>query len=251
MPTASEAAAAERDRWMEVAAAATALRRLADLVPTEASVVRFFDPAADLERRAGQWGYRFGERDLADLARFAAALAATEAGAWEEDDPVLATRSLEARRFLIGDRIVHWAVPWLDQTGRCYPSRREEAHAAAAAVLEISGLHRLAPEPGGEGTTPPGEDAFGPLDISADPSEFLLSLWSGVVLLDATATSMLGRPAQRAELASDSGARRDLADLYRLVAGRWLGFALRNPGTARLWKDLSVRAHRTAERLAG
>lgn len=254
MPTASERSIVERDRWAAVAAAAATLADL-DVAPVEAAVVALYDPGADLRRRAGLWGYPLASEDLADLARFAAALSSTEAEAWSADDPVTATRALEARRFLVADRVIHWAVPWLDQIGRCYPASRGPAHDARAVLLELGDEHRLAPAiVSGEGLFLPGEDSYGPESPDVPLAQLLTSLWSGGVLLDATLRSMTGdRNAGRAGLEillSRPDLATDLAHLYRAYAARWRSLATAHPGTARLWSDLAQRANRTAARLS-
>ena len=45
---------------------------------------------------------------------------------------------------LTSDRLIHWAVPWLDAAGRCYPSHRHRAHQARDVLLEQ--LHRQSDE---------------------------------------------------------------------------------------------------------
>ncbi len=185
---------------------------------SEADVVRFHDPRADLERRARQWGYPLGAGDLADLCRFAAALALAEADAWEADEPHVATRAFEDRRFLLGDRIVHWAVPWLDAIG---------AVDARDALLDLGDRLRPAPRlTGREGSVPPGHDEYGPLSPDLPLSDLVASLWSGLV---------------------DGGAdpRR-----YEEAARRWERLGAERLGTAALWHALAGRAASTASRLA-
>ncbi|MDH3397368.1 MAG: hypothetical protein OEM81_05980 [Acidimicrobiia bacterium] len=222
-----------------------------DLAATEADVVRFHDPRQELLRRAGAWGYELGRGDLADLARFAGALAGAETEAWRHDEPHVATQALEHRKFLVGDRIVHWAVPYLDAVGRCYPELRERAHDDRDLLLGLGDAMRLAPAlVGHEGVAVPGEDSLGPIDIPAPPRERLLSVWSGLVILRATLASMLGRPLSGRHLKeawmSDPGFRADLATLYDVAGRRWFRLAQSYPGTSRLWLDLSDRARRTS-----
>lgn len=257
MPTGSEAseqARREARHWVELAGdwrpedhAAV----WADLPPSEAAVLRFSDPSGDLERRAVAWGYRLPGGDLGDLARFAAGLALAEAEAWADDRPHVAARALEDRRFLLSDRILHWAVPWLDTAGRCYPGEREAAHGARDRLLAAGERLRCAPLlTGREGTTVPGEDSYGPIEIGVPPGERLLSLWSGAVIMKATLASMRGAPdvprVIEAEWLDDPALRRDLATLYEVAAGRWSRLAAQWEGTARLWSDLAERAEATA-----
>lgn len=204
-------------------------------VATELSLTRH-DPAADLARRARDWGLNDLAPDLASLCRFEAALAETEAEAWNEDRPEVATRAYESRRFLLGDRIVHWAVPWLDVAGRCHPEVREQAHDARDRLLELGDASRVAVAlSGSEGLSIPGEDSLGPLE-SDHP---IGSLPTGTVMLEATWRSLGG----------DQADPEDLATLYETAGQRWLSMARAHPGTARLWLDLARRAERTAASL--
>jgi hypothetical protein len=207
-----------------------------DVAPSEAAVVRYFDPGDDLDRRAGAWGHRFADHGLASLAAFGAGLAVLEADAWDADDPVVATRAYAARRHLLGDRILHWAVPWLDAAGRCYPQLREVAHGHRDELLELGDRHRPAPDLGAS-LVPPGEDRYGPQEVPGPGG--LRSIWSGVVLLDATVASLGGT-------LDGPAARRDLASLYEVAAGRWRSLADARPGSAGLWRDLAARAAATA-----
>jgi hypothetical protein len=239
------AARVEAEQWIELA---RRWRRETwdDVVPSELAVVGFFDPGSDLDRRARQWGHQFTGRELADLAAFSAGLAAAEADGWETGDHPLATRTYTARRMLLGDRLLHWAVPWLDAMGRCYPQRREAAFESRDVLLAFG--DRLRPTPvltGSEGLVPPGEDSFGPTGVDADLDRYLRSVWSGVVVLDATVRSLTAGQG-RGDLLGDPGRERDLATLYDVAAARWRGFIPRHPGSARLWADLADRAERTA-----
>lgn len=234
-------------RWRELS--------IDDLAATEAGVVRFHDPRRDLQRRSTTWGYPLGAGDLADVARFAGALARAEAEAWRADEPHVATRALEERRFLIGDRIVHWAVPYIDAVGRCYPDLREFAHRDRDGLLSLAERMRLAPAlVGREGVAVPGEDAFGPMGITSPAADHLLSVWSGLVVLRATLTSMLGRPLARRHIEEDwliePEFRTDLCTLYEVAGRRWEALAEAYPGSARLWSDLAERAHTTTAALA-
>ncbi len=200
---AASAARAEAAAWVALA------RDPATSGLTEAGVVGVYDPRADLERRAGDWGYPLGAGDLADLCRFAAALAVAEAEAWQADEPHVATRAYEARRFLAGDRILHWAVPATEG-------------AAAERLLDLGDLLRPAPAlAGGEGLYPPGEDAYGPLEAEAPAG----SLWSGAVGIEPT------------------------AEAYAEAVAGWRRLAAAHQGTGALWLALAARAERTAARL--
>ena len=243
--SAATAARTEAEQWIDLA---RRWRREVwdDVVPSEHAVVGFFDPGSDLDRRARQWGHQFTGYQLADLAAFSAGLAAAEADGWETGDHPLATRAYTERRLLLGDRLLHWAVPWLDAMGRCYPAHREAAFESRDVLLGVG--DRLRPAPvltGAEGLAPPGEDSFGPTGIDADRDRYLRSVWSGLVVLDATVRSLTGEQ-DTADLVGDAGLERDLATLYNVAAARWRGIAGHHPGSARLWSDLAHRAERTA-----
>lgn len=210
MPTASEHARAEGARWERLAS------DWADSPASEKSIVVFYDPHADLERRGLVWGHRFGDDSLSSLAMFAAGLCHAEADAWESDSPDVSTRAYEDRRFLLGDRIIHWAVPWLDAVG----ARQDRDF-----LLELGDEMKVAPLlPGREGLQASGEDSFGPVDKGPGVIE---SLWSGAVVLDPPP---------------------DPAGHYRTAASRWEALAAAHPGSAQLWTDLAARASDTAAR---
>ena len=199
--------------------------------PTELETVGFFDPADDLDRRAARWSHDLPDHRLGSLAAFAAGLAVAEADAWERDEPHIATRALEDRRFLVGDRIIHWAVPWLDAVAEERPVVRDEMLDHRTVLLEIG--DRLRPAPAlteREGTVLDGHDAFGPLE----PPGPVGTVRGGLVLLDNGAADCA-----------------DLAARHEAAAVRWRGLAASHPGTARLWGDLADRADATAERLDG
>lgn len=184
----------------------------------------------------GQWGFAPGDLGLSDIALFGAGLAKAEADAWEADNEHIATQAYSTRRFLLGDRLLHWAVPWLRAVEDFEPIK---ALAAQLTLLAFGELHRPAPLlADGEGITAPGEDSYGPLDVDEPLAERLQSVWSGQVL---TGSKL------RAVLAGEPPA--DLHDSYHAAGLHWQRMADSYPGSARLWRDLSVRAERTAEEL--
>ena len=230
--SAADAAAAEAASWIKLSADWSPDRR-AEIwsirSASERSVIPQVDPRADLERRARRWSYPLGDGDLADLARLAAALARTEAEMWAAGDGVVATQAYEERRFLAGDRIVPWAVPWLRAVAEHYSNLRRETDASISILLETGELHRLAPVlTGEEGLNAPGHDGYGPADAPAGLADRLNSLWGGLVVF-------------QPQSADDPVAR------YAVAADEWRSLANRYPGTARYWFDLARRAELTAE----
>lgn len=224
------AALREADEWIELV---DTWREPPDIgvEPREAAVVRFFDPAADLTERMERWGFRPGRLDLSDVALFGAGLAKAESDAWRLDTEHIATQAYSERRFLLGDRLLHWAVPWLRAAEATEPVR---ALASQQILLGLGERHRPAPLlADGEGITAPGEDSYGPLDAPGSPAEALLSVWSGLVLAGTR------RRAEPDTLAGD----------YRAAARHWAQLADTYPGSARLWRDLGIRASRTATEL--
>lgn len=199
--SAAAAARSETEKW----------RLLADggWHVTELDVVIYFDPRDDLDKRASRWSFDLRSRTLSNLALFAAALAQSEAEAWERDEAHVATQALEERRFLLGDRILHWAVPWLAEQGT------EESVEAMAILLALGEEHRPAPLlSGDEGMFAPGEDSYGPIDRR--PFD---SVWRGAVLPPDV----------------------DPVEHLALAATRWEAFTEAYPGSARLWHDLARR----------
>lgn len=242
---AAEAARSEARVWVAIAESGPA--DWDDVPPVEGEVVVFFDPAEDLANRAGSWGHRLPDVSLWSLTSFGAGLAMAEAQAWERDEPHIATRAYTDRRFLLGDRILHWAVPWLDTAGRCFPDYRNTAHKGRELLLRLGDRLRPSPDMGAtEGLAPPGEDAFGPLTLDVPLGDWVRSLWSGAVILDATVRSMIGGSG---ELDLDGPGRADVAMLYSVAAARWATMSAGHPGSARLWHDLAGRAEATAARL--
>ena len=197
--------------------------------PTEASVVRFHDPRLDLESRGARWGFTPATGSLVEVARLAGGLALAEAEARRDGYADVALAAFVERRRLVGDRLVHWAVPWLlavsDRPG-------DDAGTAARMLLEVADPLRPAPATGGtEGLFPPGEDSYGPVEPVVPLDEIATSVWSGIAV---------GHPGQ------SSG--RD-ADEFEGAALVWRRLAADHGGTARLWLDLARRAERTAELL--
>ncbi len=240
MPIASDEALAEQDLWRGLAdrwSQPAAPEVWKDRPATEKAVVVFTDPAPDLERRAAPWGRAHLGQGLGELALFAAGLCHVEANSWNDQIRDVAARAYEARRFLIGDRIIHWAVPWLDAVGRCYPDQRERAHLDRDALLTLGDQMRVAPRlPGREGLLLAGEDSYGPT-APRGGDEWLRSLWSGDLILEAIVAAKNKRTA------------RDLAVEFSEAEVRWGDLADRHPGSAQLWSDLASRAHRTAASL--
>lgn len=236
MPTASEAARAEAVSWLGIAGRwnEPGLSAAGDgRAPTEVATVVFYDPAPDLDRRGHIWGHRFERHDLAAIARFAAALADTEADAWESDHPDIATRAYEARRLLVGDRLIHWAVPWLDAMDRRHPEHVAAARADRDLLLWMGDEMRVAPEAlRAEGLVVPDQDSYGPVAVDVPLGELLLSLWSGLVLFGASTQDDPRLP-----------------DLYTEAVTRWGTLAVQHPGSAALWLDLAARAEETARAL--
>lgn len=116
------------------------------------------DPLEDLARRGRWWSHHFPSDRLGDVFAFGVALAEVEVEAWVSDDPVVATRAFEDRRFLFSDRIVHWLVPLTFVVAGSDHIRSD--------LLDLG--DRLRPAPlltGDEGMHPPGEDSFGPLAV--------------------------------------------------------------------------------------
>ena len=215
---ASERAAREAVEWVEIAG-------WIGSVPSHSEVTELaltgFDPGSDLARRTRRWSYVLPDHTAHSLAIYAASLARAEAEAWERDDPVVATQAVSDRRFLVGDRFVHWVIPWLLPIGSAEGAARQ----VVDAVLAIGDHHRPAPSlTSGEGMFPPGNDSVGPLSDDVDTS----SLLSGWVFP--------GEPPA------------DLAPSYRSAERRWRELAALHAGTSQLWVDLAMRAGRSAER---
>lgn len=215
MPTASEKAAAERDGWASLST------RWSDAGgATELDTVVYFDPTDDLARRATRWGYDLPTVSLSALATFAAGLADAESLAWLDGTPDIATRAYEERRFLVSDRIIHWAVPWL---------LNNSALNDAGFLLSLGDEMRVAPKlADNEGMKPAGEDSYGPTSLDPDDDRWRASLWSGGLI---------------------STTEENPREAYLAAAERWSRLAQDHPGSAALWLDLSRRARETAHQL--
>lgn len=255
MPTASEASTAEAHRWSEVASRwgeERARELWDDRPPTERAVIVFYDPVRDLAKRASNWGYELEGPDLRSLALFAAALARAEAEGWQTGTGDVATRAYEARRFLLADRILHWAVPWLDAAARWFPRFSDSARADRDFLLDLGDDMRVAPiMPGSEGLVVEGEDSYGRIGRIGDRDRWVSSLWSGYLMLWAEWDSIsdAGRqgPSPKARLGDLAGD--ELAVLYEVAANRWTELAERHPGSAQMWADLAERARATSRYL--
>lgn len=251
MPTASERSAAEADRWSRLAGRwgeESAKGLWDDRPPTERAVIVFYDPVRDLAKRAAGWGYELAGPDLGSLALFAAALARAEAEGWQSGIGDVATRAYEARRFLLADRILHWAVPWLDATGRWYPQFSDSTRDDRDFLLDLADDMRVAPTaPGSEGLVVEGEDSYGRIGRIGDVDRWISSLWSGHLMLsaewDGISDAGRGGPSSEAPLGAITGG--DLAPLYQAASNRWAEVAERHPGSAQIWTDLAERARAT------
>ena len=180
-----------------------------------------------------QWGFAAGDLGLSDVALFGAGLAKAEAEAWNLDNEHIATQAYSARRFLLGDRVLHWAIPWLRAAETFDPMA---ALLSQQLLLGLGERHRPAPLlADGEGITAPGEDSYGPLEVDEPLEERLRSVWSGQVLTGSLAHQL----EQMGQLAAS----------YEEASEHWKGLAETYPGSARLWRDLALRAERTADEL--
>lgn len=159
--------------------------------------------------------------ELGALALFAASLAETEAHAWDQSAFDVATRAFESRRFLLADRIVHWAVPWLVFAKSLQPGTTRAAQSDIDFLLALGDEMRVAPVlTGREGLVIEGEDSYGPLaKVSIE------SLWAGMVVINTANPPPPDRFAEAARI--------------------WSEFAAHHPGSAQLWLDLAHRARAT------
>lgn len=234
MPTASERARVEAAGWAQLAehwSQEAAPDLWQDRPPTENHVVVFHDPKDDLHHRGHRWGHHFEETDLESLALFAAGLAQAEADAWDSNQPDVATKAYEDRRFLLGDRVIHWAVPWLETVRLHHPPYETLAQSDRDFLLRLADEMRVAPIlPGTEGLVVDGDDSFGPTSKWQGHHKWLTSLWSGALVFKI-----------------HEGA--DLALYYADSALRWEAMAIAHDGSAQLWMDLAIRAANTARLL--
>lgn len=216
--SAADTARAEAAQWAFIADLAQVLTRGDDVVQTELTTTGF-DPSQDLDRRTEPWAHSLADHTLASLSRFAAGLAEAEAEGWEENAGSVATRALEGRRFLLGDRIVHWAVPWLVSLGVAEPASGPEALAVVERLLDLGDRHRPAPAlTGSEGLFPPGCDSIGEIPSGLDVTTFA----NGWLFAD-----------PRSEVGPEP---------FAAAAALWTELADSHPGTAQLWQDMATRA---------
>ena len=221
--TAADSARQEATEWMFIATISDLLGEYAVPPATEVDVTGF-DPSDDLERRTASWFHRLPDHRLASLARFAAGLATAEADAWERDDPSVSTRALSERRFLAGDRIIHWAVPWTVSFGSLDLESGPEAVAVVERMLMLGDQHRVAPAlTGNEGLYPPGHDSIGPLQEELDTTTALCGWFFGAGVVEASA--------------------------FEASAALWMDLADRHPGSARLWLDYAERSRVSRDRV--
>jgi hypothetical protein len=191
----------------------------------------FHDPSDDLTRRSERWNHDLPEGDLGSLALFAAGLAGAESEAWVSGSADVATAAYEERRFLLADRIIHWAVPWLESVRVHHPDYHDMAEADLNFLLHLGDDMRVAPLlPGKEGILVEGDDSYGPVGVGHDHHHWHLSLWSGAVVMHIHETAHLAR-------------------YYAETALRWEAIAMTHTGSAQLWTDLAIRAMTTASQL--
>lgn len=224
--------AEEYSAWVEAARSVEGfLATWDDLRPAEALVMDVHNPAPDLQRRAMQWSHEFRTGELPELLAFGAGLVRAEVEAGDREQPDIMTRARDDRRFLLGDRVLHWAVPWLDAAG---------AGSVLAALLQLGDHHRPEPElTGSEGLTVPGEDCFGSL-VPAP----LSSLLCGGVVFDSTAGEWGTTRAGLRAGVFPAKAR----EWLQQRAERWERLRADHPGSAAFWRDLARRARVTAGR---
>ncbi|MDH3498911.1 MAG: hypothetical protein OEM97_02205 [Acidimicrobiia bacterium] len=224
--TAAKAARAESEKWSSVMSLVQLLAAgWKGPAPTELAVTGF-DPEEDLSRRAKAWSHILEHWALPNLLGFGAALAIVESDAWDSGDRVTATKALSDRRFLLADRILHWAVPWLVTVGSTDADWAPEALAAAEGLLDLGDVHRVAPAlTDQEGLVLPGHDSLGEV-----PSGLAVETIAGGWLFHDHITQVGPEP-------------------YRAAAELWDELAIRHEGSARLWLDLAARARTSAQRL--
>lgn len=222
--TAAASAREEAKEWMFIANIGDLLQQYAVPSATEVAVTGF-DPSEDLDRRTSGWFHRLPDHTVASIARFAAGLASAEAEAWETYDPSVATRALSDRRFLLSDRMMHWAVPWTVSFGSLDLESGPEAVAVVERLLALGDQHRVAPAlTGTEGLYPPGHDSIGPLQAELDTTTVLCGWFFGAGVVEASA--------------------------FDAAAALWTDLADRHPGSARLWLDYAERARISRNRVS-
>lgn len=218
---ASLSAAAESEEWLEIAEALDVVTQ--GLGAASELALTGFDPSHDLEKRTRRWSHVLVDHSARSLALYAAGLARAESDAWARDEPIIATQALSDRRFLFGDRLVHWVVPWLLPVARGGEALAQTASSIVDRLLALGDRHRPAPAlTGSEGLFPPGHDSIGVLTDVVD----VTSLLSGWVF--------------RHEPSSDP------APMYGAAVQIWRALAVDHAGTSQLWLDLSMRARRSA-----
>ena len=168
---------------------------------------------------------------------------------------VLVKNLISLCRDLLGDRILPWAVPWLDAVERRHGDRTDEAAEAKMMLLELGDSMRPAPAlSGSEGLVVPGYDGYGPLDPDEPSYTFLLSLWSGSLLtkkdLAAARHCHVDRRLVEPTWLNDLDTTAALSNHYDRAALRWESVAVAHAGTAQLWLDLASRARNTARLLS-
>lgn len=214
--------------------------------PIEVAIVGGFDPADLLQAAMALWDFRPRTLHLPEILRFGSYLAAIRADAKLVGDERVATRSNVALRRLLADRIVHWAVPWLDAIVRSEPAVAAMARDARDVLLRLGEEHRAAPVPeGSEGLLVPGFDGYGP--VHAELGDALATLRCGDVL---------GEPVLRqiglvGPLTVPLTPHQSLAlgRHFELVQQRWDLLASRYPGSEQYWRDLAGRARLSSMRV--
>ncbi len=238
----------EATRWMRVARASAALAARGSMPdPHELGIVGGFDPTRVLVSSMEQWDYRPRSLTLPELARFGGYLAAISADATTRGDDAGARRADIVRRRLLADRVVHWAVPWLDAIVRSEPAVAAAAQEARNLLLGLAETHQAAPVPkGSEGLLVPGFDSYGP--INTDLSDSLATLRCGDVLGRPVLESIgLGINGYAVPLTAHQALA--LGRHFMTVQRRWDYLAGRAPGSSQYWRDLAGRARLTTQRV--
>lgn len=240
--------AGEASRWMRVTRIAAALAARGSMPePYELGIVGGFDPTRALVSTMEKWDYRPRTLLLPELSRFGGYLAAISADASMSGDETVARRARIARRRLLADRVVHWAVPWLDAIVRSEPEVAASAREARDLLLGLAETHQAAPVPeGSEGLLVPGFDGYGP--IHTDLGDSLATLRCGDVLGEPVLESIgLGLTGYTIPLTPHQALA--LGRHFLTVQQRWDYLAGRAPGSSQYWRDLAGRARLTAQRV--